>query len=62
MGTKGTTKLFAVLAGVLVAVFSLFAALWVNGNIPLPAAAATSFVLGVGTYLATIKGTARKST
>lgn len=59
MGTEGTTKVFA---GVLVAVFSLFAALWVNGNIPLPAAAATSFVLGVGTYLATIKGTARKST
>lgn len=61
MGTKGTTKSFAVLAGLLVAAFSLFAALWVNGNIPWPAATATSFILGVATFMATNKGTARKS-
>ena len=61
MGIKGRTKLFAVLAGLLVAAFSLFAALWVNGNIPLPAATATSFILGMATFLATIKGTASKS-
>jgi HAMP domain-containing protein len=60
MGTKGRTKIFAVLAGLLVAAFSLFAALWVNGNIPLPAATATSFILGMATFLATIKDTARK--
>lgn len=61
MGTKGTTKSFAVLAGLSVAAFSLFAALWVNGNIPLPAAIATSFILGLTTFLATMKGAARKS-
>lgn len=61
MGTKSTTKFFAVLAGLLVTAFSLFAALWVNGNIPLPAATATSFILGAATFLATVKGAARKS-
>ncbi len=61
MGTKSRTKMFAVFAGLLVAAFSLFAALWVNGNIPLPAATATSFILGLATFLATVKGAARKS-
>ncbi|MGJ3192087.1 hypothetical protein FQP90_09055 [Paenarthrobacter nitroguajacolicus] len=61
MGTKSRTKMFAVLAGVLVAAFSLFAALWVNGNIPWPAATATSLILGVATFLATFKGNARQA-
>ncbi len=36
MGTKGKSTTFSFLAGLAVATFSLFAALWVNGNIPLP--------------------------
>jgi len=34
------------------AAFPRFAALWVNGNIPHPAALATSYILGLATFLA----------
>jgi hypothetical protein len=61
VGTKGKTKLFAVFAGLMVVAFSLFAALWVNGKIPLPTAISTSFILGVATFLATARVAARKS-
>jgi hypothetical protein len=60
MGTRNKTKVFATFAGLLVAAISLFGALWVNGNIPLPAAIATSLILGVATFLATGQGATRK--
>jgi hypothetical protein len=61
MGTKSRTRTFAILAGLSVAAFSLFSALWVNGNIPVNTAIAVSLILGVATFLATSKSTAGKS-
>ncbi|MFJ6454043.1 hypothetical protein [Paenarthrobacter sp. NPDC091669] len=56
MGTNGKTMTFSILSGLAVAAFSLFAALWVNGNIPAAAAISTSFILGVAVFLATARG------
>jgi hypothetical protein len=61
MGTKSRTRTFAILAGLSVAAFMLFSALWVNGNIPVNAAIAISLVLGVTTFMAMSKSTAGKS-
>jgi CBS-domain-containing membrane protein len=63
MGTKSRTRTrtFAILAGLSVAAFMLFSALWVNGNIPVNAAIAISLVLGVTTFLAMSKSSAGKS-
>jgi len=59
MGKTFKGRTFAVLAGLLVTAISLFAA-WANGNIPVPAAVSTAFVLGVGTFLATASGRSSK--
>jgi hypothetical protein len=61
MGTKSRTRTYAILAGLSVAAFSLFSALWVNGNIPVNIAIAVSLVLGVTTFVAMSKSTAGKS-
>jgi hypothetical protein len=61
MGTKSRTRTFAILAGLSVAAFMLFSALWVNGNIPVNIAIAVSLVLGVTTFMAMSKSTAGKS-
>jgi HAMP domain-containing protein len=52
MGSKRKNTGFSVAAGLLIAAFSLFAALWVNGNIPVHTALATSLILGMATFLA----------
>lgn len=56
MGAKGKKMTFSVFAGLAVAAFSLFAALWVNGNIPPVAAISTSLFLGVAVFVATARG------
>ena len=60
-GTRSRARIFAVLAGLSVAAFSLFGALWVNGNVPINTAIAVSLILGVATFLATSKSTVGKS-
>lgn len=55
MGTKGENKMFSVSAGLGVAAFSLFAALWVNGNIPPATAIATSLILGLAVFIITFR-------
>ncbi|MCI4659029.1 hypothetical protein [Cryobacterium zhongshanensis] len=61
MSNKSTRRLLPVVSASFVAVFFLFAALWVNGNFPFPIALSIAIVLGTGTYLAMAKGTSRKA-
>lgn len=49
------------ISALFVAAFFLFAALWVNGNFPLPTAIGIALALGAGTYLAMSKGSARRA-
>ena len=60
MNTRFKAILIPGLSATFVAALFLGAALWVNGNFPLPIALSIAVALGAGTYLAMAEG-ARKS-
>ena len=61
MNNKIRTILIPGISALLVAIFFLFAAIWVNGNFPFPIALSIAIALGAGTYLAMAKGSARRA-
>ncbi|TFD09700.1 hypothetical protein E3T35_14595 [Cryobacterium sp. TMT1-2-2] len=61
MSNKIARRLIPVASALFVVAFFLFAALWVNGNFPVPIALSIAIVFGTGTYLAMAKGSSGKA-
>ena len=61
MNTKFKVILIPGLSATFVAALFVGAALWVNGNFPLPIALSIAVALGAGTYLVMAKSSTRKS-